>query len=301
MSDSGPADSVRLDKLTRLCCNFLRVAVLSLLLAAGAPAAIVVSGPRIVSLAPHITEMVFAAGAGQQLVGVVAYSDYPPAARDIPRVGDAFRLDYESMALLQPDVVLAWASGNPREMTDRLVDLGYTLVRLEPRRLDDIPGQLESIGALAGTAAEAAIAADQFRSALAALRANAADLSPLRVFLQFAADPYFTVNGQHIASEVLALCGGQNIFADMPLLAPTVGLEAIIRGNPEVILATTAADSDGSFTGWQNWQAVAAVQAGTLYTVDPDLVSRAGPRLIDGARQICSRLELARQKLQAAP
>jgi iron complex transport system substrate-binding protein len=249
---------------------------------------------RIVSLSPHITELVFAAGAGEYLVGVVEYSDYPPAAADLPRVGDAFRVDFEVISLLQPDLVLSWKSGNPVEIVERIRALGYRVVETEPQGLESVAAQLQLIGELAGTSSFADQAAATLRKRITELGRNSAEREPLSVFWQISADPYFTVTERHIINEIIELCGGQNIFADVSGVAPTVTLEAVLAEQPDVIIASVAPADAAWKEGWQRWAQLPAVQQNHLYGVDPDLISRAGPRIVDGAEQVCAALEDAR-------
>jgi iron complex transport system substrate-binding protein len=249
---------------------------------------------RIVSLSPHITELVFAAGAGEHLVGVVEYSDYPPAAAAVPRVGDAFRVDYEVISLLQPDLILAWESGNPVEIAERLRELGYRVVATEPQGLQSVADQLQLIGELAGTSEVADQAAGLLRKRIAELADNSAEREVLSVFWQISADPYFTVTDKHIINEVIELCGGRNIFAQVAGIAPTVTLEAVLAERPDVIIASVAPADETWKEGWQRWSQLPAVQQKHLYGVDADLISRAGPRIIEGATQVCAALQAAR-------
>jgi iron complex transport system substrate-binding protein len=249
-------------------------------------------------LAPHVTELVFAAGAGERLVGVVEYSDYPPAAKMLPRVGDSSRVDYEALQLLQPDLVLGWESGNPAQIIERIRALGYRVILLEPQGLGSIPVQLEMIGQLAGTSGVADVLASRLRARIADLSAARRDESVLTVFWQISADPYFTVSGGHVISEILELCGGQNIFADLPGLAPSVTLESVLTEQPDVIIASVSPAGDGLNLAWKDaweqWPELVAVKNNHLYSVDSDLVSRPGPRLVDGADKVCEALLAAR-------
>lgn len=253
--------------------------------------------PRLVSLAPHITEFVYAAGAGPQLVGVVEYSDFPPAAAELPLVGDAFRLDYEAVRLLDPDLLLAWESGTPRETTDRLRALGYQVVELDAASLAALPEQLRRIGELAGTGEQASRAADAMDAELAGLRARYAGKPSLRVFFQISADPYYSVTGRHVISEAIEWCGGRNVFEDVAGLAPAVTLEAVLRRDPEVILASADDEDDRWKQGWRRWRFIRAVRADALYTIERDYISRSGPRFVEGVRQICAALDRARSAL----
>lgn len=257
-----------------------------------AASALAAPAQRIVTLAPHLAELVYAAGAGDRLVGTVEWSDYPPEAAALPRVGDAFRLDLEALAALEPDLLLGWRGGNPDHLLEQLGQRGYRVVALAPQRLYDIATQLVEIGRLAGTPGPAAAAAASFRAGLAELRAAQAGKPALRVFYQVSWRPLYTVGGHQLISEVLALCGGQNIFAELGELAPAVSMEAVIARDPEVILTADVQQAD--LAEWRRWPAVTAVQRGHLYAVDGDLVVRASPRILEGTRQVCERLDRAR-------
>ena len=212
------------------------------------------------------------------------------------RIGDSFRVDYETISVLKPDLMLAWQSGNPVELVDRLRTLGYRIVELEPYRLEDIAAHIVTIGELAGTSDVAAQSASQFLEQLAALRERYAGASIVRVFYQIAAQPYFTITGKHVISEAIVLCGGKNIFADIPGLAPSVTKEAIIATDPEAIIASVSSVDQSWQAGWSGWESVSAVARGNLYGINRDLISRSGPRVIEGVRQICEALDEARNK-----
>jgi iron complex transport system substrate-binding protein len=267
-----------------------------LCIAAGAGAATDNAAParRIVTLAPHLAELVHAAGAGNRMVGTVEWTDYPPAAAELPRVGDAFRLDLEALAALAPDLVLGWKGGNPDHLLEQLAQRGYRVVAFAPERLDDIGAQLEEIGRLAGVPAAAREAADAYRSGLAALREAQAGKPGIRVFYQVSWRPLYTVGGRQLISQVITLCGGRNVFDDLGELAPAVGLESVIARDPEVILA--AAIQSDELDQWRRWPGITAVARGQLHTVDGDLVVRPSPRILEGARQVCDALDQAREQ-----
>jgi len=260
--------------------------------ASPAPQAAPPPAQRIVTLAPHLAELVFAAGAGGQLVGTVAWTDYPPPAAALPHIGDAFRIDLEALAALQPDLVLGWRGGNPDHLLEQLEQRGYRVVALEPRRLDDIGRHLVEIGELAGTAGAAREAAAIYRVELYGLRRAQAGKPELRVFYQVSWRPLYTVGGKQLISEIIALCGGRNVFADLGELAPAVAMEAVIARDPEVIL--TAEGQHVDLDEWRRWPSISAVARGHLYTVDGDLVARPSPRILEGTRQVCAALDRAR-------
>jgi iron complex transport system substrate-binding protein len=252
---------------------------------------------RIVSLAPHAVELLFAAGAGAQVIATVDYSDYPPAARKIPRIGGSSGLDVERIVALKPDLIVAWASGNPRRTIEQLRSLGFVIYLTEPRHLADIARNLEQLGRLAGTEPVAREEARQFTARYRALTAQYAQRPRLRVFYQVLDPLLITVNREHLISEVLQLCGGENIFAALPLLAPAVSEEAVLAANPEVIIA------GGTEEGWRPWQArwrerteLKATNRDALYFIPADRLHRHGPRVLDGVEQLCAALDDARRK-----
>jgi iron complex transport system substrate-binding protein len=274
----------------------LLLAVACLCLLGGPPAAGAGAPPRIVSLAPNLTEIAFAAGAGQALVGTVEYSDYPEAARKVPRVGNAWRVDMERVLAMHPDVVLVWPSGTPDSVIEQLRRLGLKVEAVPTYRLSDVPAALRRIGAMAGSAALAEQAAAKFERDVAAQRAAHAGLEPLSVFIEIDDEPLFTVNGEHVISEVVRLCGGRNVFAKLPQIAPPVSLESVLESDPQVIVTTddTIPDPVGQ---WAKWPRLTAVRAKTIYSLPSDLVTRATPRLAEGVRVTCAALDDARRRL----
>ena len=257
----------------------------------------------IVTLSPHLAELVFAAGAGERLVGTVEFSDYPAAALQVPRVGDAFRVDYEAILGLRPDLILAWRSGNPPETTRRLKQLGYRVRTLEPERLEDIAAHLEDIGRLAGTQAVAGPAANRFRQRLAELRRHFRGAEPVRVFVQLSARPYFTVTDRHFLGQGMAVCGGANVFGDLTGLTASVSTEAILAAAPDAIIASDMGGQSAEEAGlaaWGEWPQLPAARAGNLFLLDADLLSRPGPRVLDGIERLCAVLDEARGRKAAS-
>jgi len=250
---------------------------------------------RVVSLAPSLTELAYAAGAGDALVATVEYSDYPAAARALPRVGDAWRVDVERVLALRPDLVLAWASGTPRETIDTLEALGLKVASIATHRLADVPAALRQVGRMAGTPAVAEDAASRFETGIRDLAQAHGDAPVLSVFIQIDDEPLYTVNGRHVMSEVVELCGGRNVLADLPQLAPPVSLEAVLALDPQVILNTDDTIADPRAI-WRRWPHLAAVRAGTIYTLSPDTLTRPTPRLVEGARAVCAALDDARAR-----
>ena len=252
---------------------------------------------RIISLAPHITELVYAAGAGDRLVGNVQYGNYPPAASVLPKVGGSAQLDLEAIVALKPDLVLGWQSGNLPAAVSRLRAMGLTVHLLQPNRIDDIAADLERIGRLAGTGKVAVAAANAFRQRYAGLAARYSRRPPVEVFYQIWNQPLMTVNGKQIISDAIRLCGGRNVFAPLPSIAASVTVEAVIAADPEVIVASGMDEARPEWLDdWRRWKTLSAVATGNLYFVPPDLIQRHTPRILDGAEQLCTHLEAARTK-----
>ncbi|HKQ83646.1 MAG TPA: cobalamin-binding protein [Steroidobacteraceae bacterium] len=251
---------------------------------------------RIVSLAPHLTELAFAAGAGDQMVGTVLYSDHPAAARELPRIGDAFRVDLERLLALHPTLVLVWEGGTPQATIEQVRRLQLPVEVFSTRVLADVPRTIVRLGEVAQTHAVAAAAASQFTNQVAALRAQYASRPTVNVFLQVNNRPLYTVNGRQIMSEVLQVCGGKNIFDDLTQLAPIVSVEAVLARQPQAIISTDQQPPD-IVTQWAQWKNLPAVHAGALYTLRADNLTQANARMPVGMRALCETLEDARRRL----
>jgi len=248
---------------------------------------------RVISLAPHVTELLFAAGGGSHVVGVVAYSDFPEAAKQVPQVGSNRELDLERIIALKPDLFVVWRHGSSERQIEMVRKLGMPVYHSEPHKLEDIPASLLKLGQLMGTDAVARPAAADLSSQLASLRAKYANRAPVRSFYQVWDKPLYTLNGEHIVSDALRLCGGENVFARLPVTAPVVSVEGVLQENPEAIFAT-AEKNYGGVGMWKPYGSLAAVRNDNLFTIDGNLLNRSGPRMIAGAAMLCEKLELAR-------
>lgn len=258
------------------------------------------SAVRIVSLAPHLTELAFSAGAGERIVGTVEYSDWPQAARQIPRIGDAFLIDVERVLALRPDVVLAWDSGTPPATIERLRRLNLRVELFSTPRISDVAQAVRRLGEIAGTQQVALAEVDTFEREMAEVRTRYRERPSISVFIQLNEQPLYTVNDKHIISEIAALCGGSNVFSGLNDLAPAVGLEAVIAKNPQSIVSVDESQPDAA-RRWQSWQRMRAVKAGNIFDLPSDELARPSTRLVVGARAMCRALDTARERLAALP
>ncbi len=262
----------------------------------GATIALEAPARRIVSLAPNATELLYAAGAGARIVGVVATSDWPPAAKALPRVGDAHALDLERIVALAPDLVVTWPYTSAGEV-GTLRARGIPVFTVDPSTIDGIADDLERLGALAGTGSMAASAAGGFRAQLARLRTQYGGAPRVRVFYQIWNAPLYTIGGRHLITQALAVCGGENVFAALSTPAPLVSIEAVLAARPDAIIAgADRAVRPTWLDEWKRWTTLPAVARGHLYTVDADLLHRAGPRFVDGMEALCRTLADARRE-----
>ena len=252
---------------------------------------------RIVALAPHIVENLFSAGAGAKLVGTVDYADYPAQARDITRLGSAYAWSLESVVAMAPDLVVLWGSGNGMSALPQLERLGLTVYVSEPRALGDISASIRDFGLLAGTSATAEKNASQFDSRMDTLRSEYRRRKPLSVFYQIWNRPLQTINGEHMISAVIELCGGRNVFANTQQLAPQVSLESVLERDPDAIVASGMGESRPEWLDtWRQYPQLAAVQSGALLHIHPDLIQRPTVRIAQGAESLCSQLETVRRE-----
>lgn len=244
---------------------------------------------RIVSLAPHVTELLYAVGAGAQLVGVDSASDFPAPAKNLPRIGDYSRVNFERVAALKPDLVMGWRSGNRAADLYRLKQMGIPVLLTDAHRLTDIARLLRVVGRASAHPAEGERAAHDFEIRLDKLRARYATTSARRVFYQVWDKPLMTIGGSHWINDAIALCGGQNIFADLKTAAPLVSLEAVLTRAPEIIVSGT--DAPDVRAMWQRFPRVPAVQRNALVRINADALHRPTPRVLEGVRALCAEIE----------
>lgn len=252
---------------------------------------------RIAALSPGATELTYAAGAGDKVVAVVSYSDYPPEAKEVTSVGSHTRIDLETLVTLQPDLVVGWVTGNPAEQLETLEALGMPVFYIEPRDFDGVSTAIERLARLAGTRREGDRVAQAFREGMSALAARYADAAPVPVFYQVWGEPLMTVNDAHLIGKVIKLCGGRNVFGEQSRLVPRINDESVLDVDPEAIIAGGIGEDDrDGLDHWTQYPGLTAVARDNLFFVPPSLIQRPTPRLLEGSRILCEKLEVARAR-----
>ncbi|MBT6798843.1 MAG: cobalamin-binding protein [Porticoccaceae bacterium] len=250
---------------------------------------------RIISLAPNITEVLFYIGAGDQIVGADEYSNYPEAAKDILRVNNYAAANYELILSLKPDLVIAWQSGNGDKIINPLRKLGIPVFVVETQKIDTIPSLFRRFGELSGQQGQAERLAVAFAERLKVLRAAQTGKPVIKTFYQIWDEPLITLNGEHMISDIIDLCGGVNIFADAIPLVPYVNIESIVAADPQVIIAGGSQEEKPMWLeSWQQWVGVSAVINKQIYLIPSDLMQRHSVRILEGAELMCGHLDSAR-------
>lgn len=251
---------------------------------------------RIISLAPHVTEDLFAIGAGKLIVGAVNYSDYPPEANQIERIGGYNGFDLERIRALKPDLIIGWATGNPERQLDQIKALGFPVFLTFSKKMADVPTVLERMGEMTALQAGSGKAAKQYRDQLALLEKTYAGRKPVRVFYQIWDRPLMTINNTQIISDVMRVCGGVNVFGTQSDLTPKVDVEAVLAANPDVIMTSGEPGMKTDWLApWKKWKNLKAAQKNQFYILPKDSVNRMGPRLVEGGKAMCEALEKARK------
>ncbi|MFZ6747804.1 cobalamin-binding protein [Undibacterium sp. Ren11W] len=282
-----------------LFCLFPNFALAAIIVTDDAGNIITLQAPakRIISLSPHVTELIFAAGAGDKIVGTVNYSDYPAAAKAIPRLGDNRQLDIERIIAMKPDLLVVWMHGAFERQLEPLRQSGIPYFFSEPHTLENIPETLIKLGTLLGTEKIAGTAAQEFRQELAQLSSRYQTKSTVRTFYQVWGKPIFTLNDKNIVSDVIRTCGGENIFGRLAADAPSVSTEAVLKENPELIISGDSKNqAQSGILQWKDYSNLLAVKNHNLLALDGDQLNRAGPRIIQGAKAVCLAMEAARNK-----
>lgn len=254
---------------------------------------------RIITIAPHLSEVVEAAGGANRLISVSAYSNFPESTKKLPITSDARSIDLEKMKSLRPDLIIYWRGGTPESQIESIKKTftSIQVVSVEPKKLTDIANDIEIIGKLLGTETIAKKNADAFRAQITELKHQYQNKNKrkVRVFYQVWAQPLMTLNQDHLIADIINICGGEQLFAKEKLLVPTVSREAVVKANPEIIF--TAVDTQQMKTDWSMWSSIpqlAATQKRAFIDIDGDMISRPSTRIMQGAKKICSEIDKIR-------
>lgn len=289
--------SASLTTFLLLSCIKVFAAPVSVIDATGQTVTLKAPAQRIVTLAPSIVEIVYAAGAGDKIVGTVEYSDYPPEATKIPHIGGYSRIDIEAVVASKPDLVVGWQSGNSPTAIDKIRQLGIPVYLTQPTRIPDIAKDIERIGTLTGTAPVAHKAAQSFMKRYAQLEKTYAKRSTVSLFYQISPNPLITIGGQQTITDAIRVCGGENIFAALQPMAPRVNVEAVVSANPEAMVTSGMQDLHPNLLDqWKKWPNLIATQRDNFFFIDSDLINRSGPRILDGTQMLCEKLQITRDR-----
>ena len=252
---------------------------------------------RIIALAPHVVENIYSAGAGDKLIGVVQHSDFPEQAKSLPIVGGYEKTNHEKIVELNPDLIIAWESGNSHASLARLRELGYTIYIDQPDTLVDVAKSVKDIGLLTGNNAIADQVAKDYLARLAALRSKYQNAAKVSAFYQVWNQPLQTINGKHIISDAIETCGGTNVYADEFAVAPVINIESILERDPQAIIASGMAQERPDWLDdWLKWPSLSAVQKDNLFFVNPDHIQRHTLRILLGIESICAQFDTVRSK-----
>ena len=250
---------------------------------------------RIISLSPNTTEILFHIGAGEKIVGADEYSNYPQAANKIVRVNNHAAANYELILSLKPDLVIAWQSGNGEKIISRIRELNIPVFVVETASLEDIPDLYRRLGQLSGYADQANTQAEKFSQRLNQLRKSFSSKKDIRVFYQIWNEPLMTLNGDHMVTDMIELCGGINVFSDAAALVPYVNIESVVAADPQIIISGGKNKTDLLDSGfWRKWSGISAVKNQHLYAIPSDLLQRHSDRILDGTRLMCEYVDLVR-------
>lgn len=256
---------------------------------------------RIITLSPHLAEIVAELGATNQLVGVSDASNFPNAVKNIKVVSDFQNINLELIKQLKPDLILIWKSGTSAKQQAALQSIfkgtNTQLVQSDAISLMDISNEFERLGKIIGKEKNAQEVAKKFQADLKKIEVDNQRKSQVTVFYQAWPSPVMTINGKHLISDMIKVCGGKQIFENEKILVPTVSIEAVIERNPEVVI--TASEFTNSSTNndliWKKYPNMKVNQLGGYLSINGDLMTRPTSRALIATQQICSFLDQVRE------
>lgn len=254
---------------------------------------------RIIALSPHAVEMLFAIGAGKQIVAATDHADYPKQALDIPRIGGYYGVVIEKILALKPDLIVTWNDGNKADDIEQLKKLGFKVFDSSPKALDDVAANMISLGKLTGHEQKAQQVAEQYRHRIKDLQQKYAKNLPIKVFYQLWGRPLMTVSNNSWIEQIIEVCHGENVFANSWNEYPQISTENVLVTKPQVILQSND-PSNLEAINWQNWPQIPAVEMNNIFIMNADYLHRSGPRTPLGIAQVCNALQKGRQHIHAA-
>lgn len=250
---------------------------------------------RIVSLAPHITEMLFEIGAGEKVVATVDYANHPEAAKAIPRIGGHYGINIEKLLLLKPDLVLFWQGGNKAQDLAKMQQLGLNVVLNEPVYLEYVAKELVKLGKLTGNEQQAQQKADAFLTNLNVIKSRYASKNTLSTFYQLWSTPLMTINKDSWINQLVSACNARNIFSESPTKTPQVSIENVLVAKPDIIVIPDAnSTSPQPSVGWESWPQIPAVTKQQIIHVNGDVMHRFSPKMLSGLADMCHQIDAFR-------
>ncbi|MCG9758513.1 MULTISPECIES: cobalamin-binding protein [unclassified Pseudoalteromonas] len=250
---------------------------------------------RIIALAPHIVENLYVIGAGERIVGTVAYADYPESAKQLPQVGDYQGISVEKILALKPDLIIAWKNASHVPMLEKLESFGVDVIYSEAKYLDKLPEELLRLGKITGLGAQAQQQADLFAKRLNELKDQYKQSASLAVFYQLWPSPLMTVGGESWLQQVFTVCNVKNVFADATTDYPQISIENVLLKSPQVIvIPEEKTKQEVKAIAWQQWPSIPAVKYQQTISVDADLLHRYSYRMLEGISDLCGKLDVSR-------
>jgi iron complex transport system substrate-binding protein len=247
---------------------------------------------RIVSMAPNVTEMLFAIGLDNEIVGVTEFCNYPEAAKSKPKIGGYYNPNIEVILSLKPDLIVATPDGYSKERVDKLDQSGIPVFIVNPLKIDDATESMLVLGKITGKEAYSKLVVDGLKARIKVVKDKVAQVPAQKrpkVFYEIGQNPLVTVGPNNFVDDLITAAGGINIANDAPNSWPIYSVEAIITKNPDIILTapSTMTASDKMIADeWSKYRTISAVMNKRIYAIDPDVLLRSGPRVADGLEKL---------------
>lgn len=253
---------------------------------------------RIIALAPHIVENLYHIGAGDRIIGTTDHSDYPEAAKAIPRIGNYSRLNIEEILAADPDLIIAWKTGNPSDDIARLQKFGIKIAYSQPNRLEDVAKELRHFGQLTGLEKQANKAADKYLEQLSAIQQQYRDKPLISTFYELWPRPLTTVAKNAWPQHILNVCRASNPFVNSETDYPQIGVEQVVLKAPQVILQpTTHGKNNLDNINWRQWQSIPAVKANAFIHPDESKLHRMTSRSLNEISVLCEQIDIIRERI----